>query len=474
MTRKEPTSWDFFRLYLWLEVKKWTRIRFAGSTEGLLLVFVLLLLSLTSLNLSLYRPIWHEDPRGTIIGGLFIILLGFFLLSLLNSIVPMDGTGVILPGNPFHFNPADLSVVSLSSGSPFTWALIGLFRTTIKSLWFSFLFFGLTFAYCVEYGLPLIRVFLVVGVLFVAFHTVTLSGAFSYTVVEEIVEKIKPRWREKNLSSIETMFPILILIIFFGGMWFLMEAGGKIGSISLELLVLDYWFVPPFNIIYVTLGFLSKSWPQTMLVPALFTIFIQFFIIIIGFCLIIGKIDPLARLYERQALMDLFTAGDSRPISFPFVTRITQYYKNFIDTSKSTSQMVIEMKSLFYKDVLLSWKYKQSFGYAISLIISYGVFFTWLRGVGTIYLPIFIPVMFWGYLFTFFLWRMESKSILWNNYHLSKTALLAEKFLLSFLLMISLQIPLYLVQGEFLFAVIGIGLYFLSFTLGIINFLLQN
>ena len=124
MIRCISDLWTNVKLFLWLEVKKWTRFYASNSYLPLFLFIEFSFLSLTFLNLSLYKPLWQANPRGIVIGGLIFVLLGFFVLSIFNSIFPADETGVLLPVNPFHFTLADLSAVYLSSGRPFSISVI--------------------------------------------------------------------------------------------------------------------------------------------------------------------------------------------------------------------------------------------------------------------------------------------------------------------------------------------------------------
>jgi hypothetical protein len=457
--------WTNVKLFLWLEVKKWTRFYATDSYLPLFLFIEFSFLSLTFLNLSLYKPLWQANPRGIVIGGLIFVLLGFFVLSIFNSIFPADETGILLPVNPFHFTLADLSVVILSSGRPFSWASVGWFRTIVKSLWYSLLFFSISFAYCVEFSIPLIHVVFVVGILFLSFQSIILSGSFIYTLTEEIIEQRKPRWRESNFRSLETIGKVLTMIIILGGLGFLSQIS-KIVSLQLDLLIQNLWFLPPFNMIYMIMTLLSKTWPQNEFLPAFIIFLFLIFTINIIFFLILGSVDPLARLYERQELMsNLSTFSLSLPNPLKRLDSITN---NWI----IPNHRIQEVYSIARKDLLLCWKYRQIMGYISVLILLYGsLTFSLLTG-NKVNPLIFLVGLLWSYWITFFLWQKESKSII-KTFNISKKALMVEKWSLSFILVISVGIPILLTQ-EYFFLIIGLVIYQAIFLLGFIHFSLKG
>ena len=174
MSKVNSNLWTYTKLFLQLEVKKWTRFYATNSYLPLFYYILISFLSLTFINLNLYKPLWQANPRGIVIGGLIFIFVGFFFLSVFNSIFPTDEAGIVLPVNPFHFTQADFSVVILSLERPLSYALIGWFRTLVKSLWYSLLFFGISFTYCLELFIPLFHVFFILGIFFLSFQSISL------------------------------------------------------------------------------------------------------------------------------------------------------------------------------------------------------------------------------------------------------------------------------------------------------------
>ncbi|PWI46262.1 hypothetical protein CEE45_17765, partial [Candidatus Heimdallarchaeota archaeon B3_Heim] len=365
MSEATSNLWTYTKLFLRLEVKKWTRFYASNSYLPVFYFIWISCLSLTFLNLSLYKPLWQANPRGIVIGGLIFVLFGFFILGIFNSIFPADETGILLPVNPFHFTLADLSAVILSSGRPLSWALVGWFRTFVRSLWYSLLFFSISFAYCLEFSIPFIHVIFVVGILFLSFQSILLSGSFIYTLTEEIIEQRKPRWRESNLGNLNTIGVVLTVIVIFGGLGFMRQLS-KVDSLQLDRLVQDVWFLPPFNMIYMIMVLLSKTWPQSEFLPAFMILLLLFFTINLFFFLIIGSVDPLARLYERQELvLTLSTFSLSLPNPLKRFNSITNswLFPNY---------RIQEVYSIARKDLLLCWKYRQVLSYMTVLILLYG------------------------------------------------------------------------------------------------------
>ena len=465
MSKVNFNLWTYVKLFLWLEVKKWTRFYASNSHLSLFYFIWFSFLSLTPLNLSLHKPLWQVNPRGIVIGALIVILLGFFILSIFNSIFPADETGLLFPVNPFHFTLADLNVVILSSGKPFSWALVGWFRTTIKSLCYSLLFFSITFAYCIEFSIPFIHVVFIVGILFLSFQSIFLLGSFIYTLTEEIIEQIKPRWRESNFENLQTIGNVLSVIVIFGGLLFLRSIS-KTASFQLDLLVQNLWFLPPFNIIYMIMALLSKTWPQNEFLPAAMIFLFLIFTINIIFFLIIGSVDPLARLYERRELMSNLSAFS---LSLPNpLKRLNSIPNNWI----FSNHRIQEVYSIARKDLLLCWKYRQLMSYITVLILLYGsLTFSLLTG-NKVNPLIFLVGLLWSYWITFFLWQKESKSII-KTFNISKKVLMVEKWSLSFILVISVGIPILLTQ-EYFFLIIGLVIYQAIFLLGFIHFSLKG
>lgn len=465
MSESTSNLWTYVKLFLWLEVKKWTRFYASNSHLSLFYFIWFSFFSLTFLNLSLYKPLWQANPRGIVIVGLIFVLLGFLVLSIFNSIFPADETGVLFPVNPFHFTLADLSAVIISSGRPFSWALVGWFRTIVKSLWYSFLFFSISFAYCIEFSIPIIHVLFVVGIIFLSFQSIILSSSFIYTLTEEIIEQRKPRWRESNFRNLETIGKVLTVIVILGGLGFVSQLS-KMISLQLDLLVQNLWFLPPFNMIYMIMALLSKTWPQNEFLPAVMIFLFLIFTINILFFLIIGSVDPLARLYERRELMsNLSTFSLSLPNPLKRLNSITN---NWI----FSNHRIQEVYSIARKDLLLCWKYRQLMSYITVLIFVYGSLTVSLLTGNEVSLLIFLVGLLWSYWITFFLWQKESKSII-KAFSISKKTLMVEKWSLSFIPVISVSIPI-LLTHEYIFFIIGLVIYHAIFLLGFVHFSLKE
>ncbi|MFX1282368.1 MAG: hypothetical protein ACFFB5_01885 [Promethearchaeota archaeon] len=466
MKHKASSNWNILRRFIWLEYKKWGRLLDAVPKSSLMFYFVIFLEILIIVFMRWYIPFLGGNPRGVVITILVFFLLVIFILSCLSFTIPASDGPELFPLNPFNFKVADLNVVSQISGRPLTWTLIGWFRTTLRVMGLIFVLSLFIFSYGSKFDIQLLYMLSAVFTLFLGTHLFILAGAFVYTFVEEILENFKPRWREENISGITTVVKALIFLLFFGGLVVIMEAS-KINTLFLEDLVLNLWFIPPFNIIYLILAFLSKTWPHDMVLLALSTLIFNWLVVNFLFFLILGRIDPLARLYERQPLVQYLSSNIEAPlISLLIFSSLAQILFKFTYVKSSQSRFLSEISSLLKKDFLLLDKFRISLLYSCAFILISGLLVFWIFTKVTIYPGYLIIVPVITIIISLFLWFKESKTFV-RHFDISKTALITEKWLLSFLLVICIHIPLLIMNNNDLF-LIGLCIYFLCFCFGII------
>ncbi len=471
MKHKTISNWQIFRQFFWLEYKKWTRLLEAFSKPSLLVYFLLFLGCLMTAVLRWYHPlILSENPRASAIVILLVLLIGILILSYQSLIVPTDEGG-LFSLNPFNFNLSDVNAVSQTSGRPLLWALIGWFRTSLKVLGFVLILSMIILSYGLEFHVPLFRLLLAVITLFLGIQLLLFTGAFVYTFVEEILEKLRPRWREESSSKIISVGYGISAFVIFGGLVAIYTVN-KTSALNLDGLILNFWFIPPFNIIYLVLASLSKTWPQTLLFPALFTFLIEWVITNALFFLILSRIDPLARLYERQFFVQSFSSNrDVLPSSFLFISLLTTIQVKLPSLLTFGNRFTSELESLLKKDLLFLDKFRISLIYSFILIFYIILLIFWFVSEVKLYPERLLLGTFLTSAITLLLWIKESRTLL-RHFAVSLWALIFEKWLLSFILVIALLIPLLLMQ-QINLVLIGFSSYLLCFVFGFIFFQLK-
>lgn len=466
MKRKVPNNWNILQQFIWLEYKKWRRFLDAVPKSSLLFYFILFLEILIIVLMQWYIPLLGGNPRAVIMMFLLVFFLIIFILSCLSSIIPASNGPELFPLNPFNFKVTDLNIISQISGKPLIWVFIGWFRTTLRVLGYTFVLSLFIFSYGSKINIPLLYLLSAVFTLFLGTHLCILAGAFIYTFVEEILENFRPRWREQHISEINSAVKIFILLLFLGCLIVINEVS-KLNTLFLEDLVLNVWFIPPFNIIYLVLAFLSKTWPHNMVFMSFSTLFFYWLVINFLFFLILGRIDPLPRLYERQPLVQYLSSNIEAPV-LPLLifTSFTQNWSKFPSVIQFQSRFLFEICSLLKKDTLLLDKYRISSLYSAVFILISVLLVLWIFAKVSIYLGLILLVPLITIIITLFLWFKESKTFL-QNFSISNLALITEKWLLSFLLVICIHIP-FLIMKNIDFFLIELCIYFFCFCFGVI------
>jgi len=452
--------------FLWLEYKKWTRIIDAVPNSSLFFYFGIFLEVFLIIYLRYHIRLLGGNPRAVVMMFLLIFFLSIFILSCQAFIVPASGGPELFPLNPFNFKLADLSIISQISSKPLTLAFIGWIRTTLKVSWYVFLLSLFVYSYGFELKVQGFYLVSTILTLFLGIHLTMLSGAFVYTFVEEVIEYLRPRWREQNISGITTISKILVIIILLGGLALMMGVS-KTNVVNFENLILQFWYIPPFNVIYLVISFLSWSWPRDLIILSFSSLFLQWFAINILFFLVLNKIDPLTRLYERLPLSEFLSSDFDTPmINIMIFTSLTHLKFRFPRISRFQPCFSSEITGLFKKDLLLLDKYRISFIYSlvfilISVVLVFWTFSEFTIHTGQLFLVPLIPIVI-----TLMIWIKESKT-LQMNLKISNLTLITEKWLLSFTLAIVIHLPLLLMRNVNLFLT-GLGVYYLSFCFGFI------
>ncbi|MFW9853899.1 MAG: hypothetical protein ACFFFG_02520 [Candidatus Thorarchaeota archaeon] len=470
MKRKKISKRRLLAQFIWLEWKKLQKPWDSIPKLSLLFYAVVLICSFFVATLGHYYPLFlYTNPRAHVILSLFVLTFGMMILAGSAFVVP--GKEALFATNPYHFDKTDLNILSQTSNDPISWALIGFFRNSLKVLLYVFFLAFTVISYAIRSQIPWPNIILVLITLYLGIQLFMLLGTFVYTFTEELLEQLRPRWREQNFSLLNNAMALIGVIVILGGLVFI-STSENINSSLLEQIILNWWYLPPFNIIYLVLAALSKTWSQTYLVPTTITLILEWGVTLGLFFLIHGKIDPLARLYERQPLHDAFSVDIELALTGYYIfTSFFQGRASWFNFLQYESQFIHEVVSLLHKDLLMLDKYRISLNYTLIMLV-YGIIFVFWFVLAVNILPWFTPVgILTIVIITLFLWVKESKVFL-VNCKISFKALVTEKMALSFVLAGCILVPIGILGGGIVFLG-GLGVYMFCFVFGMVYYTMK-
>ncbi|MFW9777847.1 MAG: hypothetical protein ACFFE8_03255 [Candidatus Heimdallarchaeota archaeon] len=456
--------------FMWLECKKLSKFWDAIPKISILLYSMVFVECLLAAAFGWYYPLFlHSHPRALVISSLLVLSIGIFIFTSSSFIAPSKES--FFAANPFHVDESDLNILSQTLNDPISWALIGLIRNSLKVLLYVVFLALIIVSYAFSVQIPWPNIVIVLVALYLGIQVFMFAGSFVYSFTEEFLEQLRPRWREQNFSLLNNVISTVAMIIVLGGLGVLAFIDTSEGTsfVILEQMVLDLWFIPPFNLIYLVLAALSKTWPQTYLIQAMISLLFEWAMALGLFFLIHSKIDPLARLYERRPLVDALSESFDLALAGYFIfTSIFQSGASWFKFLQYKNQFLHEAVSLLQKDLLLLDKYRISFTYTLTVLI-YGIIVVfWLASAANI-IPWFTPAGILAIIaITVFLWFKESR-LLVKNLKISFRAVLMEKLFLSFFLSCSLLLAILIINEGTLFLG-GIVVYAFSFIFGLIYY----
>lgn len=197
------------------------------------------------------------------------------------------------------------------------------------------------------------------------------------------------------------------------------------------------------------------------------SLLIQWLVIVSLFILVLGNINPLARLYERQPLIKALSP-DYQLSHFYIFSSLLSIRIIFPHLQLFKSKFILEIGYLLRKDLLLLERFSISLNYSFIMTIYFVMVVLWFLTEIAISPILFVLGFIQIVFITLFLWEKESKAFL-QHFDISFPALITEKSILSFILAITILVP-FLILNNLVVFLSGFCLYAISFGMGTIYY----